>query len=318
MASRDGRRRGEAEPVLSGSVLLLVAAQGILPDEAGIARVAAEGAGGVQFGVIPGARGLGRLAAAPPFAALSGFPRVALLSVDGQVAALFGGEAAEVTREGPLLRVDPLVHSEGPPAGAGVRTGGAPKGLDRPVLPRVRAQRRLAGGPEVALEAVVGVVGAVLDLNVRLQVAFHGAAVVAEVTLVGFLARVNPDVSLQVRVNFELGVALLALERCVASTGPRNRPPKTRQSTVSTKKEICGLRVVLEQPEMFQCLQLLNTPDTISSHVSHINTHLETLPFDILSPFPDVSLPNTTQTLNLQPRSPKVPRIPLRRSSGVR
>lgn len=86
------------------------------------------------------------------------------------------------------------------------------------MLPRVLPQSRLAGALEVTFQAAVRVFGAVFDLNVRLQVAFHGTAVITKVTLVRLFTRVNPDVPLQVRVNFELGVTLLALEGCIAST----------------------------------------------------------------------------------------------------
>lgn len=217
---------------VSSSVLLLVAAQRIFPDEAGVTGVAAKSPSGVQFGVIPGADGFGRLAAGLPFAALFGFIRVALLSVDDQVAALLGREAAEVAFKGPFLRMDPLVHSESPPAGAGVRALGALDGLNGLVLPRVFPQSRLVGAPEVTLDAVVRVLAAVFDLNVGLQVAFHGAAVVTEVTLVRFFPGVDPDVSLQVRVNFELGVTLLALERRIASTQQMKRSQKRETETV--------------------------------------------------------------------------------------
>lgn len=213
---------------VSGSVLLLVAAQRIFPDEAGVTRVAAKSTSSVEFGVIPGAEGLGRLAVGLPSAALFGFIRVALLSVDDQVAALLGREAAEVAFKGSFLRMDPLVDSESPPAGAGVRALGTLNGLNGLVLPRVFPQSRLVGAPEVTLHAVVRVFGAVFDLNVRLQVAFHGAAVITEVTLVRFFTRVNPDVSLQVRVNFELGVTLLALERRVASANQMKRSEKKK------------------------------------------------------------------------------------------
>lgn len=216
----------KVEPVLSSSVLLLVAAQRIFPDEAGVARVAAKSTSCVQFGVIPGAHGFGRLAAALPLAALVGFVRVALLPVDDEVAALFGREAAEVAFKGPFLRMDPLVDSEGPLAGAGVRALGTLDGLNGLVLPGVFPQRRLVGALEVTLEAVVGVLRAVFDLNVGLQVALHGAAVVTEVTLVRLFTGVNPDVPLQVRVDFELGVTLLALERCIASTNHMKRYKK--------------------------------------------------------------------------------------------
>lgn len=158
--------RGVQGVKVSGSVLLLVAAQRIFPDEAGVTRVAAKSTSGVEFGVVPGADGLGRLAAGLPFAALFGFIRVALLPVDDQVAALLGREAAEVAFKGPLLRMDPLVDSEGPPAGAGVRALGTLNGLNGLVLPRVFPQSRLVGAPEVTLHAVVGVLGAVFDLNV--------------------------------------------------------------------------------------------------------------------------------------------------------
>lgn len=224
--------RGVRAGKVGGPVLLLVAAQRILPDEAGVARVAAESTGGVELGVIPGAGRLGRLAAALPFAALFGFVRVALLPVDDQVAALLGREAAGVAFKGPLLRMDPLVDSEGPPAGAGVRALGTLNGLNGLVLPRVLPQGRLVGAPEVALDAVVRVLGAVFDLDVGLQVAFHGAAVVTEVALVRLFTRVNPDVALQVRVNFELGVALLALERRVASTNQMKRSQKKKETEI--------------------------------------------------------------------------------------
>lgn len=228
---------GAVEPVLSSSVLLPVAAQRILPDEAGVAGVAAESARCVQLGVAPGAQRPGRLAAVLPFPALLlGFIRVALLPVDDQVAALFGRKVAEVAFKGPFLRVDPLVDPQRPLAGAGVGALGAANGLEGLVLPLVLPQRRLVGALEVAFQAAVGVLAAVFDVNVRLQVAFHGAAVVAEVTLVRLLARVDPDVAFQVRVNFELGVTLLALEGCVASTTEAKDHRKDKNGLLYIKK----------------------------------------------------------------------------------
>lgn len=223
--------------LLSSSVLLLVAAQRIFPDEAGVARVAAKSTSRVQLGVVPGADGLWGLAAVVfAFAALLGSIRVALLSMDDEVAALFGRKVAEVTFEGPLLRVDPLVDSQRPLAGAGVRALGALNGLNGLVLPRVLPQSRLVGALEVAFQAVVGVLGAVFDLDVRLQVAFHGAAVITKVTLVRLLARVNPHVPLQVRVNFELGITLLALEGGIASTDQMRRSRKKTNMKKKRKK----------------------------------------------------------------------------------
>ena len=84
------------------------------------------------------------------------------------------------------------------------------------MLSRMLPESRLAGTLEITLHALKGVLSAVFDMNVRLQVAFHGAAVLTEVTFVRLFARVNPDVPLQVRVDFELCVTLLALERCIS------------------------------------------------------------------------------------------------------
>lgn len=108
---------------------------------------------------------------------------------------------------------------ECPLAGAGVRALGTLDGLDGLVLSRVLPQSVLAGTLEITVAAAEGVLGAVFDLNVRLQVAFHGTAIFTKVTLVRFLARVNPEVPLQVGVDFELCVALLALERRVPLEG---------------------------------------------------------------------------------------------------
>lgn len=83
------------------------------------------------------------------------------------------------------------------------------------MLPAVLPQGGLVGTLEVALRAAQGVLGTVLDLDVGLQVALHRTAVLAKVTLVRLLARVNAHVPLQVRVDLELGVALLALEGCI-------------------------------------------------------------------------------------------------------
>lgn len=141
-----------------------------------------------------------------------------LLSVDDEVATLFGRKTTKVTFKGALLRMDPLVDSERPLAGTGVSALGTLYGLNGLVLSGVLSQGRLVGALEVTVRAVEVVLGAVPDLNVRLQVAFHGATVFTKVTLVRLFAGVNPDVSLQVRVDFELGVTLLALERRVTST----------------------------------------------------------------------------------------------------
>lgn len=83
-------------------------------------------------------------------------------------------------------------------AGAGVSTLGTLNGLSRLMLSGVLPQVRLAGTLEITLPALKGVLSAVFDLNVRLQVAFHGTAVLTEVTLEGLFTRVNPDVPLQV------------------------------------------------------------------------------------------------------------------------
>lgn len=151
-----------------------------------------------------------------PTAALFGFIRVALLFVDDEVAALLGREAAEVTFEGALLRMDPLVDFERSPAGAGVSALGTLDGLSGLVLSQVLPQSSLVGALEITVHTVEGVLSAMFDLNVRFQVAFHGAAVLTKVTLVRLFAGVNPDVPLQVRVDFEFGITLLALERCIA------------------------------------------------------------------------------------------------------
>lgn len=141
---------------------------------------------------------------------------MALLPVDDEVAALLGRKAAEFTLEGTLLRVDPFVDFECPLAGAGVRALGALDGLSRLVLPRVLPQSSLVGALEITVHAVERVLCAVFELNMRLQVAFHGTAVLTEFTLVGLFTGVNPDVPLQVGVDFEFGVTLLALEWCIA------------------------------------------------------------------------------------------------------
>lgn len=204
-------------------MLLLVAAQGVFPHKAGVARVTAESPRRVELGPISGADGLWRIPssvlpsapAAFPAVALFGLIRVALLLVDDQVAALLGREAAEVALEGALRRVDPLVDLERPLAGAGVSALGTLDGLNGLVLSRVLPQSSLVGTLEITVHTVEGVLSAMFDVNVRFQVAFHGAAVLTKVTLVRLFAGVNPDVPLQVRVDFELCVALLALERCI-------------------------------------------------------------------------------------------------------
>ena len=81
-------------------------------------------------------------------------------------------------------------------AGAGVSTLGTLNGLSGLVLPGVLPQSCLAGTLEITLPALKGVLSAVFDLNVRLQVALHCAAVLTEVTLEGLFTRVNPDVPL--------------------------------------------------------------------------------------------------------------------------
>lgn len=83
------------------------------------------------------------------------------------------------------------------------------------MLPRVLPQSRPAGGLVVALFTLKQVLSAVLDASVRLQVSFHSTAVLTEVTFVGLFPGVNAEVPLQVGVDFELCVALLALKRCV-------------------------------------------------------------------------------------------------------
>ena len=153
--------------------------------------------------------------------------------MDDEVAALLGGKVAEVTFEGALLRVDPLVDFERPLAGARVSALGTLDGLSGLVFSRVLPQSRLVGTLEVTVRTVEGVLSAVLDPVVRLQVALHGAAVVTELTLVWLLSRVNPDVPLQVRVDFELCVALLALERCV----PLEINGKTKTMTVNAARK---------------------------------------------------------------------------------
>ena len=67
---------------------------------------------------------------------------------------------------------------------------------------------------EVTVQALEDI-GAVFDLDVRLEVALHGTAVVTEVTLVWLLPRVDADVPLEVRVDLELRFTQLALERCI-------------------------------------------------------------------------------------------------------
>lgn len=139
------RRAGEVElhHVLGVSMLLLVAPQGVLPHEGGVARVTAERSGRFQFGPIPGGRGL-RGVPAPAFSSAPGplgaaaplrVVRVALPFVDDQVAALLRGEVAGVAFEGAILRVDPLVDSERTLAGAGVGALGTLDGLSGLVLP---------------------------------------------------------------------------------------------------------------------------------------------------------------------------------------
>lgn len=118
--------------------------------------------------------------------------------MDDEVAALLGGKVAEVTFKGAILRMDPVVDFERPLAGAGVSALGTLDGLCGLVLSRVLPQGSLIGTLEIAVHAAEGVISAMFDLNVRLQVAFHGAAVLTEVTLVRLFARVNPDVPLQV------------------------------------------------------------------------------------------------------------------------
>lgn len=231
----------QLQHVLSVSVLLLVAAQGVFPHKASVARVTAEGSGRIQLGPVSGVHGLRGVtppafpstSAAFPTVALFGRVRVALLFVDDEVAALLGGKVAEVTSEGALLGVDPLVDFERPLAGARVSALGALDGLGGLVFSRVLPQGSLVGTLEVAVRAVEGVLGAVLDPVVRLQVALHGAAVVTKLALVRLLAGVNPDVPLQVRVDFELRVALLALERCI----PLEINGKTKTMTVNAAQK---------------------------------------------------------------------------------
>ena len=141
---------------------------------------------------------------------------MALLAVDEQVAALLGGKAAVLALERPLVRVHALVDLERPLACAGVAALGALHRQGGLVAPGVLAQGTLVGTLEVTVRAAEGVLRGVLDLNVGLEVAFHGTAVVAEVTLVGLLPRMHTDVALQVRVNLEFGIALVALEWAVS------------------------------------------------------------------------------------------------------
>lgn len=94
--------------------------------------------------------------------------------------------------------MDPLMDFERPLAGAGVSALGTLDGLSGLVFSRVLPQSSLVGTLELTVHAVEGILRAMFDLNVRFQVAFHGAAVFTKVTLVRLFARVNPDVPLQV------------------------------------------------------------------------------------------------------------------------
>lgn len=143
--------------------------------------------------------------------------------MDYKVAALLGGKVAEVTCKGALLGVYPFMDPERPPAGAGIRALGALNGLSGLVLSGVLPQSSFVGTLEITVRTLEGVFSAVFDLNVRFQIAFHGAAVFTEVTFVWLFTRVNPDVSLKVRVDFELCVTLLALEGCVPLGGTKSK-----------------------------------------------------------------------------------------------
>lgn len=96
---------------LSVSVVLLVAPQGVFPHEGRVARVAAESSSRFQFSPVPGADWIWRIRSSFPSSSSNTFPaasflrsvRVALLLVDDQVAALLGGEAAEVAFKRPLV-----------------------------------------------------------------------------------------------------------------------------------------------------------------------------------------------------------------------
>lgn len=204
-------------------MLLPVAAQRVLPHKRRLAQVTAEGPRCVQLGPVPGAHRLGRVLSVTD-TGFASFPtdtclrlvRVALLLlVDEQVAALLGGETAEVTFEGSLFRVDPLMDLERPLAGAGVDALGALDGLSGLVLSRVLPQGCLIGALEVTVRAGKRVGRAVFYLDVGFQVALHGTAVLTEVTLIRLLTRVDADVPLQVRVDLELCFTLSALERCI-------------------------------------------------------------------------------------------------------
>lgn len=105
---------------------------------------------------------------------------------------------------------------ERPLAGARVSALGTLDGLSGLVLSGVLPQSSFVGTLEVTVHTVEGVVSAMFDLDVRFQIALHGTAVFTEVTLVRLFTGVNPDVPLQVRVNFELCIALSALERCIS------------------------------------------------------------------------------------------------------
>lgn len=205
-------------------MLLPVAAQRVLPHKRRLAQVTAEGPRRIQLGPVPGAHRLGRVLSVTDtgFASfptntctLLRFVRMALLLVDDQVAALLGGETAEVTFEGSLFRVDPLMDLERPLAGAGVDALGALDGLSGLVLSRVLPQGCLIGALEVTVRAGKRVGRAVFYLDVGFQVALHGTAVLTEVTLIRLLTRVDADVPLQVRVDLELCFTLSALERCI-------------------------------------------------------------------------------------------------------
>lgn len=126
----------------------------------------------------------------------------------------------------------------------------------------MQPQRRLAGALEVAARAAEGVLGAVLYLNVRFQVALHGAAVLAKVTLVGFFARVNPDVPLQVGVDFELGIALLALERSVPLRG-NGRTREERKKNTQNKCQ-CSHGMQHRPAVEAQCWGLVTTHRCVS------------------------------------------------------
>lgn len=185
-----------------------MAPQRVVPDKGGTTLVTAEGPLGDDLGHMVGAALPGPiLALRGPVLCLGLFP-MHLVNVLGQAAGPLCVEAAEVTFEGPVLAVDSAVHAEGSWAGAGVAALGTLLGMVGLMQPAVLQQV----SPVPALEGTVQTLEGVFDADVRLEVRLHGAAHVTELTLERLLPRVHDHVPLQVRADFELGVAEPALE----------------------------------------------------------------------------------------------------------